>query len=99
VLLIVFALGSGIAALAGFLGAPLFGIIPDIGMTMLPLILAIVLIGGVGSFRGVMIAGPSVGVIMAFVTLISPSLSYVTIYVLMVVFLLFRPLGILGGRM
>ncbi len=99
VLLIAFAMGSGIAAAAGFIGAPMFGLFPDVGLNLLPLILAIVLLGGVGSFRGVMVAGPLVGIIIASVTLVSSALSYVTVYVLMVVFLLFRPRGILGGKL
>lgn len=99
VLLIVFSIGSGIAAVAGFIGAPIFGVFPDVGLNLLALILAVVLLGGVGSFRGVLIAGPLVGIIIAAVTLVSSALSYVTVYVLMVIFLLFRPLGILGGKL
>jgi branched-chain amino acid transport system permease protein len=99
VLLLVFAIGSGIAAIGGFIGAPIFGVFPDVGLNMLPLVLAIVLLGGIGSFRGVIISGVLVGIIIAAVTLASSAMSYVTIYVLMVIFLLFRPQGILGGKL
>jgi branched-chain amino acid transport system permease protein len=99
VLLMVFAIGSGIAAVAGIVGAPIFGVFPDVGSYLLPLVLAIVLLGGIGSFRGVMIAGPLVGITIACVTMVSSALSYVTIYVLMAIFLLFRPRGILGGKL
>lgn len=99
VLLTVFAMGSGIAAIAGFIGAPIFGVFPDVGMNLLVLVLAVVLLGGVGSFRGILIAGPLVGITIASVTLVSSALSYVTIYVLMALFLLFRPRGILGGKL
>jgi branched-chain amino acid transport system permease protein len=77
----------------------MFGLFPDVGLHLLPLILAIVLLGGVGSFRGVMIAGPMVGIIIASVTLVSSAMSYVAVYALMVIFLLFRPHGILGGKL
>ena len=43
VLFVVFALGSGLAAVGGIVGAPIFGVFPDVGMQLLPLILAIVL--------------------------------------------------------
>ena len=99
VLLTVFAMGSGIAAIAGFIGAPMFGVFPDVGMNLLVLVLAVVLLGGVGSFRGIIIAGPVVGIIIAAMTLVSSALSYVTVYVLMALFLLFRPRGILGGKL
>lgn len=99
VLQIVFVIGCGIAAVAGYIGSPIFGIFPDVGASLLILIMAIVLLGGAGSFRGIMISGPVVGIIIASVTLISSALSYVTVYVLMVIFLLFRPRGILGGKL
>jgi branched-chain amino acid transport system permease protein len=98
-LLVIFAMGSGIGAAAGFIGAPMFGIFPDVGMNLLPLLLAVALLGGIGSFRGLLISGPLVGVIISCVTLVSPALSFVTVYVLMIVFLLIRPTGILGGRL
>lgn len=99
VLLMVFAMGSGIAAMAGFIGAPIFGVFPDVGMNVLVLVLAVTLLGGIGSFRGVIIAGLLVGIVIASVSLVSSALSHVTIYVLMVIFLLFKPQGILGGKL
>ena len=77
----------------------MFGVFPDVGMNLLVLVLAVVLLGGVGSFRGIIIAGPVVGIIIAAMTLVSSALSYVTVYVLMALFLLFRPRGILGGKL
>ena len=98
-LLMVFALGSGVGAAAGCLGSPIFGIFPDVGMHLLPIVLAVVLLGGAGSFRGLLISGPLVGILIASISLVNTSMSYVVVYALMIIFLFFRPQGILGGKL
>jgi branched-chain amino acid transport system permease protein len=57
----------------------------------------VVVIGGMGSFKGSIVAGIIVGEIMALTTLWYPEMSHVAVYVFMAVFLLTRPKGLFGS--
>jgi branched-chain amino acid transport system permease protein len=90
----VFALASGVAALAGYLAAPMFGIFPDTGMSPLLFSFIAVILGGVGNIFGTAVASILIGLIMSFATLIAPSLGYVTVYSFSIAVLLYRPGGL-----
>lgn len=93
---LVFALGVGIAGLAGILQAPLISIYPEMGTTIIVQSFVVVVIGGLNSFRGSIIAAILVGVASALSYLIWPAAIDVSIFVVMVLFLLLRPQGIYG---
>ncbi len=96
ILTLVFVLASAIAALAGYLGSPLFGIFPDVGTQVLILGFIVVIIGGIGNIWGTTVASLLVGVILAFMSqYTNPSIAYITIYFLMVVAIFWRPSGLL----
>ncbi len=99
VLTIVFGLGSGIAGACGVIGAPIFGLFPDVGGQMLVSCFVVVVMGGLGSIRGAMVAGPIIGVVTAFTALISAGLSNVVVFVLMAVILLVKPMGFFGDKL
>jgi branched-chain amino acid transport system permease protein len=92
-------LGVGLAALAGVMLAPIFTIHPAMGADIITSAFVVVVIGGLGSFWGVVIAAAIVGVTKGVVTAIGlPQYSEAAIYVLMLLVLLVRPRGLLGER-
>jgi branched-chain amino acid transport system permease protein len=98
VLTIIFGLGVGIAGLAGVVSAPLAGVQPAMGTEILTATFVIVVIGGLGSFWGVVVAGVLVGIVKGLTVLFYPPAAEAAMYALMVLVLLGRPRGLLGER-
>jgi branched-chain amino acid transport system permease protein len=94
--LVVFGIGCGIAGLAGLLAAPLQGVIPEMGSTILAEAFVVTVVGGMGSIGGAVIAGLLVGVVVSMTSLFAPEMSKVSIFALMAVVLLIRPQGFFG---
>jgi branched-chain amino acid transport system permease protein len=94
----IFALGVGLAGLAGVLSAPLAGVQPAMGTEILTATFVVVVIGGLGSFWGVVIAGLLVGVVRGLTVYLYPPAAEASMYLLMVLVLLFRPRGLMGER-
>jgi len=92
----VFAFGVGLAGLAGVLAAPTRAITPLMGADLIIVVFAVVVIGGLGSIFGSVVAGFIVGMLQAVANLYVPSLSQVLVFVLMAVVLLWRPAGLFG---
>jgi branched-chain amino acid transport system permease protein len=92
------ALGIGLAGLAGVLLAPISGVHPAMGAEILTAAFVVVVIGGLGSFWGVIIAAALVGVVRGVTIFINPSWGEASMYLLMALVLLVRPRGLLGER-
>ena len=92
---VVFALGVALAALAGMLAAPISSVFPNMGSHVLIISFVIVVIGGIGSVWGALIAALIVGFADTFGKVLIPELSGIVVYVVMAVVLLWRPEGIL----
>ena len=92
---IVFALGVALAALAGMLASPISSVFPNMGSHVLIISFVIVVIGGIGSVWGALVAALIVGVADTFGKVLVPELSGIVVYVVMAVVLLWRPEGIL----
>lgn len=92
----VFALGAGLAGIAGVLSAPLFPIVPSMWTRAIIIAFIVVIVGGLGSFRGAVVAGLLIGVVESLGATYVPELSGYLIYILMFGVLLFRPNGIFG---
>ncbi len=89
----------GLAGLAGVLMAPIVPVHPAMGAEVLTAAFVVVVIGGLGSFWGVVLAAILVGVVKGFVIGIDlPSWSLAAIYLLMFLVLLLRPRGLMGER-
>jgi branched-subunit amino acid ABC-type transport system permease component len=99
IFMFVFGLGSAIAGMCGVLASPIFGLFPDVGGQMLILCFVVVVMGGLGSIRGAMLAGPIIGVVISFTTLISAGFSYAVIFILMAIILLTKPMGFFGDKL
>jgi branched-chain amino acid transport system permease protein len=92
----VFAFGVALAAFAGVLNAPNTNVTPTMGDGIIIQTFAIVVIGGLGSIMGSIVAGFAVGVLAAVGAVLFPQISNTLIFILMVVVLLFKPTGLFG---
>ncbi|HRG70579.1 MAG TPA: branched-chain amino acid ABC transporter permease, partial [Thauera aminoaromatica] len=90
----VFALGVALAALAGMLAAPISSVYPGMGGNVLIISFVVVVIGGIGSVWGALVAALLVGFADTFGTILLPELAGLAVYLLMAVVLLWRPEGI-----
>lgn len=94
----VVAIGIGLAALAGAALAPIRGVHPAMGTEVITAAFVIVVIGGLGSFWGVVLAAIIVGVVRGLTVQFYPPAEQASIYLLMFLILLIRPRGLLGER-
>ncbi|HSQ79791.1 MAG TPA: branched-chain amino acid ABC transporter permease [Casimicrobiaceae bacterium] len=91
-------LGVGMAALGGALLAPISVVHPAMGGEIMTVAFVVVVIGGLGSFWGVVMAALLVGVVRGITINFLPAAGEASMYVLMFLVLLFRPRGLLGER-
>lgn len=91
-------LGVGMAALGGALFAPITIVHPAMGAEIITVAFVVVVIGGLGSFWGVVLAALLVGVVRGITIHFVPAAGEASIYVLMFLVLLLRPRGLLGER-
>lgn len=94
---IVFGLGAGIAGIAGLFGGPVTQVYPGIGMAYLVPSFLVVVIGGMGSVPGAVLAALLLGMALAFSAEYS-AIQQIIIYLIAVIVLLVRPRGLLGKK-
>lgn len=87
---VVFALGVGLAAVAGMIAAPVASVYPNMGSQVLIMCFVVVVIGGIGSVRGALL----VGLVDTFGKVLLPQVAGMLVYVLMAVVLLYKPEGL-----
>ena len=92
---IVFAGGVALAALAGMIAAPLSSVYPGMGSSVLIICFVVVVIGGIGSITGALIASLLVGFVDTFGKVFFAEWSGVGVYVLMAIVLVWRPEGLM----
>lgn len=91
---VVFAAGMAIAVLAGMVAAPVSSVYPGMGSTVLIICFVVVVIGGIGSIRGALLAALLIGLVDTFGKVLLPQASGVLVYVLMALILLWKPDGL-----
>lgn len=91
-----FALGAVYAAIAGVLISPLFGVSPGMGSEIIITVFIIVIVGGLGSFKGTIVSGMLIGILLAFGRIYVPTVSEAIPFLLMAGVLLYRPRGLFG---
>ena len=91
---VVFAAGVAIAVLAGMVAAPVSSVYPGMGNTVLIVCFVVVVIGGIGSVGGALLAALLVGMIDTFGVVLLPQAAGVLVYVLMALILLWKPNGL-----
>jgi branched-subunit amino acid ABC-type transport system permease component len=92
----VIAAGSALAAVAGVLGAPLLNLRPGLDTEVLTLALIVVVVGGLGSIKGVAIGALTIGILQTMGTAYLPEVASYLLFGLMLAVLLVRPQGLLG---
>ena len=93
-----FGLGLALAGAGGTLISILFAIFPEMGGDYLLKCFAVVILGGIGSYTGAFLGGLILGVTEAFgALLISAQASEAVAYIILVLVLLFKPTGLVGG--
>jgi branched-chain amino acid transport system permease protein len=90
----VFALGVALAAIAGMIAAPVSSVYPNMGSQVLIMCFVVVVIGGIGSVRGALVAALLVGLVDTFGKVLLPQLAGMLVYLLMAAVLLCRPQGL-----
>ncbi len=94
---VVFGLGTGIAGVAGVLSGPILGVEPNMTFDLLIVLFVVIIFGGLGSLKGVVVSGIIVGMIISFGTaLMTGMIAKILAFVVMIAILLFRPLGLFG---
>jgi branched-chain amino acid transport system permease protein len=94
--LLVFALGTAIAGLAGVLAAPMRGVYPEMGIPVLIEAFVVTVVGGMGSLLGAVVAGLLLGVVVSLTSLVAPPMANISMFVVMALVLLVRPSGLFG---
>ncbi|MGO4395067.1 branched-chain amino acid ABC transporter permease [Variovorax sp. M-6] len=95
---IVFAAGVALAALAGMIAAPMSSVYPGMGASVLIICFVVVVIGGIGSITGALVASLLVGFVDTFGKVFFAELSGMGVYVLMAIVLIWRPEGLMGRK-
>jgi branched-chain amino acid transport system permease protein len=91
---VVFALGVGLATVAGMVAAPVSSVYPNMGSQVLIMCFVVVVIGGIGSVKGALVAALLVGLVDTFGKVLLPQVAGMLVYVLMAAVLLFKPEGL-----
>ena len=91
---VVFAAGVAVAVLAGMVAAPVSSVYPGMGSQVLIICFVVVVIGGIGSIRGALLAALLIGVVDTFGKVVFPQAAGVLVYVLMALILLWKPSGL-----
>jgi branched-chain amino acid transport system permease protein len=94
----VFALGVALAALAGVVMAPIWGIRPQVGVDAVVPAFLIIVLGGVGSLWGAVIAGLLVGLVVGLAGAFASEWSLMSMYVLFIAVVTFRARGLFGRK-
>ncbi|MDR9439100.1 MAG: branched-chain amino acid ABC transporter permease [Halomonas sp.] len=88
--------GVALAAFAGVLAAPLYPVSPTMGSSLLIVVFAVVVIGGMGSILGAILTGLAMGLIEGLTKVYYPEAANTVIFLVMILVLLLRPVGLFG---
>jgi branched-chain amino acid transport system permease protein len=91
-----FVLGCALVGFAGAIIAPIYAIIPDMGTNIIFIAMLVFVLGGIGSYKGAVAGGFAVGLLLSFGYQFFGGVSQVILFLCVLIFLIFRPGGILG---
>ena len=94
--MLTYAFGAGLAAIAGVLAAPVIQITPLMGSNLIIVVFAVVVIGGMGSILGSILTGLVLGLIEGLTKVFYPEASNIVVFVIMAIVLIIRPAGLFG---
>ncbi|AMN41306.1 branched-chain amino acid ABC transporter permease [Rhodoplanes sp. Z2-YC6860] len=90
--------GAALAAFAGVMAAPIYNVSPQMGSSLIIVVFAVVVIGGMGSIMGAIVTGFGLGIVEGLTKVFFPEASNTVIFVVMAIVLLVRPAGLFGRR-
>jgi branched-chain amino acid transport system permease protein len=96
IVMLTYGAGVGLAALAGVLSAPVIQVSPLMGSSIVVVVFAVVVIGGMGSILGAIVSGLLLGIAEGFTKVLYPEASNIVAFVIMAVVLVLRPAGLFG---
>jgi branched-chain amino acid transport system permease protein len=99
ILMITYSLGVGLAGLSGAMAAPIYQVSAHMGSHMITVVFAVVVIGGMGSLLGSIVAGFGLGVIEGLTKVFLPEAAEIVIFVVMILTLAVRPYGLFGQEL
>jgi branched-chain amino acid transport system permease protein len=91
-----YAFGAGLAGLAGVLAAPVIQVTPLMGSSLIIVVFAVVVIGGMGSILGSILTGLGLGLVEGLTKVFYPEASSIVVFVIMAIVLMVRPAGLFG---
>jgi len=94
--MLTYAAGAGLAALAGVLAAPVIQVTPLMGSNIIIVVFAVVVIGGMGSILGSILTGLLLGLVEGLTKVFYPEASNIVVFVIMAIVLVIRPAGLFG---
>ncbi len=93
-----YAFGVGLAGLSGVLAAPIYQVSPSMGSSLMIVIFAVVVIGGMGSIMGAILTGYLLGVVEGLTKVFYPEGANLVIFVIMIFALVLRPQGLFSKK-
>jgi branched-subunit amino acid ABC-type transport system permease component len=96
--LYVFGFGASLAALAGIIMVPIWGLRPHVGVDAVVPAFLIIVLGGVGSFWGAVVAGVLVGLVVGMTGAYASDWSLLSMYLLLIAVVTFRARGLFGKK-
>jgi branched-chain amino acid transport system permease protein len=94
--MLTYAGGAALAALAGVLAAPVIQVTPLMGSNLIIVVFAVVVIGGMGSILGSILTGLALGLVEGLTKVFYPEASSIVVFVIMAIVLMVRPAGLFG---
>jgi branched-chain amino acid transport system permease protein len=91
-----FGFGVALAGFAGVMAAPIYQVSPSMGSSLIIVVFAVVVIGGMGSILGSIITGLGLGLVEGLTKYFYPPAASTVVFAIMAVVLLLRPAGLFG---
>ena len=91
-----FGFGVGLAGFAGVMAAPIYQVSPSMGSSLIIVVFAVVVIGGMGSILGSIVTGLGLGLVEGLTKYFYPPAASTVVFAIMAVVLLLRPAGLFG---
>jgi len=96
IVMLTYGAGVALAALAGVLSAPVIQVNPLMGSSLVIVVFAVVVIGGMGSIFGAIVSGLVLGMVEGLTKVVYPEASNVVVFLIMAIVLFWRPAGLFG---
>ncbi len=95
---VTYGFGVALAAFAGVMAAPVYQVTPLMGSSLVIVVFAVVVIGGMGSIAGSIVTGLGIGLVEGLTRYVYPEASSVVVFIVMAIVLLVRPAGLFGRQ-